>query len=111
MTLKVNKEMRERIDAMKINIREEGYIYESPDHGKTIYKRPIRESLEDMRGPRNDDSVDYLNDDVSGVRVPQNNYHEVTNITEKIFDTITDIENELKELRNKFLELEKRALK
>ena len=103
--------MRERIDAMKFNIREEGYIYESPDGGKTIYKRPIREPLEDMRGPWNDDSVDYLNDDVSGVRVPQNNYREVTNITEKIFDTITDIENELKELRNKFLELEKRALK
>jgi len=49
MTVKVDKEMRKRIDTMKKelvtdnsyrDIHKRGYIYESPDHGKTIYRRP-----------------------------------------------------------------------
>ena len=38
----VNKEwrkMRERIDASQLNINDRDYIYESPDNGKTIYRR------------------------------------------------------------------------
>ena len=38
----VNKEwrkMRERIDAAQLNIKAREYIYESPDHGTTIYRR------------------------------------------------------------------------
>ena len=41
MTISVDKEMRERIDANKIDIKKENYIYESPDGGKTIYRSEI----------------------------------------------------------------------
>ena len=41
MTISVDKEMRERIDAKKIDMKKENYIYESPDNGKTIYRREI----------------------------------------------------------------------
>ena len=41
MTVSVDKEMRERIDANKIDMKKENYIYESPDGGKTIYRSEI----------------------------------------------------------------------
>ena len=36
--------MRKRIDAREININKRKYIYESPDGGKTIYKRQLYSS-------------------------------------------------------------------
>ena len=39
MTVRVTPEMRERIDAKKIDMKKSNYIYESPDGGKTIKKR------------------------------------------------------------------------
>jgi len=62
MTVKVDKEMRKRIDTMKKelvtdnsyrDIHKRGYIYESPDHGKTIYRRPS--SYCDVSGVKIDD--------------------------------------------------------
>ena len=41
MTVRVDKEMRERIDSNKIDMKKENYIYESPDGGKTIYRSEI----------------------------------------------------------------------
>jgi hypothetical protein len=51
MTVRVTQKMRKRIDAMKKekelvtddsykDIHKRGFIYESPDAGKTIYRRP-----------------------------------------------------------------------
>ena len=49
MTVRVTQKMRKRIDAMKRelvtdnshrDIHKRGFIYETPDHGKTIYRRP-----------------------------------------------------------------------
>ena len=37
--------MRERIDAKKIDMKKENYIYESPDNGKTIYRREIYDDV------------------------------------------------------------------
>ena len=45
MTISVDKEMRERIDAKKIDMKKENYIYESPDNGKTIYRREIYDDV------------------------------------------------------------------
>ena len=53
MTISVDKEMRERIDANKIDIKKENYIYESPDNGKTIYRREI---YDDVSGVKIDDA-------------------------------------------------------
>ena len=49
MTVRVTQKMRKRIDTMKKelmtdnshrDIHKRGFIYESPDNGKTIYRRP-----------------------------------------------------------------------
>ena len=53
MTVRVTREMRERIDANKIDIKKENYIYESPDYGKTIYRREI---YDDVSGVKIDDA-------------------------------------------------------
>ena len=53
MTVRVDKEMRERIDANKIDMKKENYIYESPDNGKTIYRREI---YDDVSGVKIDDA-------------------------------------------------------
>ena len=47
MTIRVDKQIRERIDAKKIdiNMKEKNYIYESPDNGKTIYRREIYDDV------------------------------------------------------------------
>ena len=55
MTVRVDKEMRERIDANKIDMKKENYIYESPDGGKTIYRSEIYNPT--------------AYDDVSGVKI------------------------------------------
>ncbi len=52
MPIRVYKEMRERID-MKKDMKKENYIYESPDNGKTIYRREI---YDDVSGVKIDDA-------------------------------------------------------
>ena len=49
MTIKVDKQMRERIDAKKIDMRKENYIYESPDGGKTIYRSEIYDDVSGVK--------------------------------------------------------------
>ena len=50
MTISVDKQGRERIDNLK-NQKSDGkkYIYESPDNGKTIYRREIQ-NYDDVSG-------------------------------------------------------------
>ena len=45
MTVRVTPEMRERIDAKKIDMKKSNYIYESPDGGKTIYRSEIYDDV------------------------------------------------------------------
>jgi len=61
MTIKVDKQMREKIDARKIDIKETRYIYESPD-GKNVYRRPIENKYCDVSGIKLDKSkeIDYI---------------------------------------------------
>ena len=63
MTVRVTQKMRKRIDAMKRelvtdnshrDIHKRGFIYESPDGGKTIYRRPS--SYCDVSGVKIDES-------------------------------------------------------
>ena len=61
MTVRVTPAMRERIEQHKI-YKNDGkkYIYESPDNGKTIYRREISERYDDVSGSR----LDHENRDV-----------------------------------------------
>ena len=49
MTISVDKEMRERIEAKKIDMKKENYIYESPDGGKTIYRSEIYDDVSGVK--------------------------------------------------------------
>ena len=66
MTVRVTQKMRKRIDAMKRelvtdnsyrDIHKRGFIYESPDNGKTIYRRPS--SYCDVSGVKIDEGEQF----------------------------------------------------
>ena len=49
MTVSVDRQGRERIDSLKAANDGKKYIYESPDNGKTIYRREIQ-NCDDVSG-------------------------------------------------------------
>ena len=80
MTVSVDRQGRERIDSLKAANDGKKYIYESPDNGKTIYRREIKN-----------------HDDVSGIKVESNDgwaaYDEAT-------ERIEELENKVKHLNS-----------
>ena len=80
MTVSVDRQGRERIDSLKATNDGKKYIYESPDNGKTIYRREIKSY-----------------DDVSGIKVETNDgwaaYDEAT-------ERIEELENKVKHLNS-----------
>ena len=83
MTVRVDKEMRERIDANKIDMKKENYIYESPDGGKTIYRSEVYNPT--------------AYDDVSGVKIDA--------VDEKAISTLSKRVLELEEMVDKIRNL------
>ena len=83
MTVRVDKEMRERIDANKIDMKKENYIYESPDGGKTIYRSEVYNPT--------------AYDDVSGVKIDA--------VDEKAISTLSKRVLELEEVVDKIRNL------
>jgi len=77
MTVRVDKEMRERIDAKKIDMKKENYIYESPDNGKTIYRREIY-------------------DDVSGVKIDDADENAINSLSKRV----SELEDMVDKIRN-----------
>lgn len=73
MTIRVDKEMRERIDAKKIDMKKENYIYESPDNGKTIYRREIY-------------------DDVSGIKIDDADENAISILSKKVLELEYEID-------------------
>jgi hypothetical protein len=61
MTVRVNKQMRERIDIEKISVKENKYIYESD--GKNVYRTLIDDKYCDVSGIKLDKpkEIDYIN--------------------------------------------------
>ena len=85
MTIRVTPTMRERIDRNKIKINDgKKYIYESPDNGKTIYRREI---FDEVSGAsldcENRDHFDRHNEEVQSLR-----------------DKISSLEFKLNQIRN-----------
>lgn len=83
MTVKVTSEMRKRINKMKSymgdNNNDESFIYESPNGGKTIYRRRFGENKRE------------LIDDVSGVTVEEK-----------------DVDSQILDIRNAIFRLERK---
>ena len=97
MTVKVDKEMRKRIDVLKsykkdaimnftgkeriskIDINDTGWIYTSPDGGKTLYRETVSQPY----------------DDVSGVRLDTKSKLSL----EEVFDDVQEVERSLREIK------------
>jgi len=60
MTVRVDKQMRERIDIEKISVKENRYIYESD--GKNVYRTLIDDKYCDVSGIKLDKpkEIDYI---------------------------------------------------
>ena len=103
---RVTQKVRKKIDTTKRelvtnnsyrDIRKEGFIYESPDGGKTIYRRP--KSYCDVSGVKIDEGkqlhFDFKADEVN----------ERAEKMEDIFDKLNTIEAQVREVRRSLLEL------
>lgn len=115
MTVRVDKEMRERIDRIKKDnkeivlddsykdINKRGYIYESPDNGKTIYRRAA--SYCDVSGVKIDepDQLEF-NFNKLEEQLTENDVNEqIANLQDKLFKMATlidDLAEGVKKLRD-----------
>ena len=97
MSARVANDFKELVldDSYK-DIHNKGWIYTSPDGGKTIHRRPIESYV--------DGSPDY--DNVSGVKLDKNSNSQQISFVE-IFDRINNIEREVRNLRNRFVEMDR----
>ena len=107
----VNKEwrkMRERIDASQLNINDRDYIYESPDHGTTVYRRRAYT-------PSVKKGSEEFYDEVAGVKLDKNPNQmelefdnkelEETKKIEDVLDRLNAIEAQIREVRGVVLDL------
>ena len=107
MTVRATQKMRKRIDAMKKelvtdhsykDIHKKGFIYESPDGGKTIYRRPS--SYCDVSGVKIDES-EQLQFNFNNVEDKVNEW--VEKLEDKISQVATligEINEDVKKLRD-----------
>ena len=116
MTVRVTQKMRKRIDTMKKelvtdnsyrDIHKRGYIYESPDHGKTIYRRPS--SYCDVSGVKIDEGeqlhFDFKEDEVNERAEKSVAAAWSRGTMEDILDKLNTIETQVREVRRSLLEL------
>ena len=106
MTVRVTQKMRKRIDTMKRelvtdnshrDIHKRGFIYETPDNGKTIYRKPS--SYCDVSGVRMDKGEQLRFD------FKENEVNERAEKMENIFDKLNNIESQVREVRKSLIEL------
>jgi hypothetical protein len=99
MTVRVDKEMRERIDAKKIDINKKNYIYESPDNGTTIYRREIYDDVSGVKLDKNPDQLEFEFPDQHTADLKR------TKKIESIFDKLNVLEAQVREIRKSLIEL------
>ncbi len=108
MTVRVDKEMRKRIDAMKRelvtdnshrDIHKRGFIYESPDAGKTIYRREIYDDVSGVKLDKNPDQLEFEFPDQHSADLKR------TKKIESIFDKLNVLEAQVREIRKSLIEL------
>ena len=99
MTVRVDKEMRERINAKKIDINKENYIYESPDNGTTIYRREIYDDVSGVKLNKNPNQFEFEFPDQHTAASKR------TKKIESIFDKLNVLEVQVREIRRGLIEL------
>ena len=104
----VNKEMRERIDAGQLNINDRDYIYESPGHGTTVYRRRAytpsvrkgsEEFYDEVAGVKLDKNPDQME-----LEFDKNDLQRTKNI-EDVLNRLNAIEAQIREVRGAVLDL------
>ena len=106
MSSRVANDFKELVldDSYK-DIHNKGWIYTSPDGGKTIRREPAtRKWANHNKRSYVDGNPDY--DDVSGVRLDKNSNSQQISFVE-IFDRINNIEREERSLRNRFVDMDR----
>ena len=112
MTVRVTQKMRKRIDAMKKelvtdrsyrDIHKKGFIYESPDGGKTFYRRPS--SYCDVSGVKLDEPEQLEFDFNNNEQVEKNPDDQISKRIilakiSQIYILIGEITEEVKKLRD-----------
>ena len=110
MTVRVDKEMRKRIDAMKKekelvtdnshkDIHKRGFIYESPDNGTTIYRREIYDDVSGVKLDKNPNQLEFEFPDQHTADLKR------TKKIESIFDKLNVLEAQVREIRKSLIEL------
>ena len=106
MTVRVTQKMRKRADTAKRelvtdnshrDIHKKGFIYETPDNGKTIYRRPTPHYS--VSGIKIDEE-DQLRFDFK-----EGDANERAEKMENIFDKLNGIELQVREVRKSLIEL------
>ena len=91
--------MRERINAKKIDINKENYIYESPDNGTTIYRREIYDDVSGVKLNKNPNQFEFEFPDQHTAASKR------TKKIESICDKLNALEVQVKEIRRSLIEL------
>ena len=94
MTVRVDREMREKMDMKK-----ENYIYESPDNGKTIYRREIYDDVSGVKLNKNPNQFEFEFPDQHTAASKR------TKKIESIFDKLNALEAQVREIRKSLIEL------
>ena len=97
MTVSVDRQGRERIDNLK-NQKDDGkkYIYESPDNGKTIYRREMK-NYDDVSGVKLDRGIDWEEEATKAWGEYRDAKNKIDSLEAKVVE-LKDTINRIKEL-------------
>ena len=97
MTVSLDRQGRERVDNLK-NQKDGGkkYIYESPDNGKTIYRREIQ-NFDEVSGVKLDSNIDWQEEATKAWGEYRDAKDKVDSLESKVVE-LTHTINRIKEL-------------
>ena len=96
MTVSVDRQGRERIDNLKAANDGKKYIYESPDNGKTIYRREIQ-NYDEVSGVKLERDIDWQEEATKAWGEYRDAKDKVDSLESKVVE-LTHTINRIKEL-------------
>ena len=99
MTVSVDRQGRERIDSLKAANDGKKYIYESPDNGKTIYRREIK-NYDEVSGVKLDRDIDWQEEATKAWGQYRDANDKVNSLEAKVVELTAAI-NKIKELADR----------
>ena len=96
MTVSLDRQGRERVDNLKATNDGKKYIYESPDNGKTIYRREIQ-NFDEESGVKLDSNIDWQEEATKAWGEYRDAKDKVDSLESKVVE-LTHTINRIKEL-------------